>query len=225
MRCLLVFVLLTSACALEPAPIIVQVTTRAPDGSVETHEALHAEVMEPVRAGLPPFVADGETVRDAARIWDAQRIELARPESDTPVTVLRQGAALAAADMRIVPTPAFDGFAVEAGGSAITVELRGVVDPVERRQVLGYLAAGFLGADTVRPGSNRDFGASAVAVVAIATIGYIGCITGGQELCGENAANLCGAGQVDEYKMICGAGYDLDDNFQLGFQCSFRCKP
>jgi hypothetical protein len=63
-----------------------------------------------------------------------------------------------------------------------------------------------------------------VVVLVIAGISYITCLTGGQAICGNNAANLCGDRGADEYNMICGAGYDVEGHFHLGFECSFRCN-
>ena len=78
---------------------------------------------------------------------------------------------------------------------------------------------GLLGADTGSD-AKADFGATAVIAL---TITYVTCITAGQAMCSETAQKNCRAG-VEEYKMICGAGYDVAGSFRLGFSCTFDCK-
>jgi hypothetical protein len=112
---------------------------------------------------------------------------------------------------------------VLAGGAVISVDVRGVASARDRDRLAGRLIETFVGADTGGEVLSDPKADGGVTIAVILAVSYISCITGGSYVCGESAASNCPNG-VDEYKMICGAGFDVEGSFKLGMTCSFRCR-
>jgi hypothetical protein len=188
----------------------------APDGSEVIEHSTREDLLTPA---LPiAFRADGVIATDAARLFDAQTLELRDPTGNWfPVdhmgnTLIRDG-------VTVTWDGAFNTVTARTGEAATSMTVEGLSSDMERARVLGRLAMGLLGADTGSD-AKADFGATAVIAL---TVTYVTCITAGQAMCSETAARNCRSG-VEEYKMICGAGYDVAGSFRLGFSCTFDCK-
>jgi len=168
---------------------------------------------------MPLFTSDERLTTDAADAWRGSTLvfDTAAGEGVTIASqtarVIRTefGSASASADYRHLH--------VDIPGDNLNVDLTGIDDIDQRARILGMLAIGLLGGDTGTRELKADFGVSAIIALGI---GYATCITGGQALCANSASNLCTNG-VDDFAVICGAGWGVDDDFQLGFNCTFRC--
>ena len=61
-------------------------------------------------------------------------------------------------------------------------------------------------------------------VLVVLAVSYATCVTAGQAMCADTARDSCTSTGIEDYRMVCGAGYDLDGGFRLGFTCSYRCR-
>lgn len=64
----------------------------------------------------------------------------------------------------------------------------------------------------------------AVEIAAIVIGGFVTCAIFGTLACGQTAAAGCGQGNVLNSVQICGAGMDANNEFRLGFECTYNCK-
>ncbi len=215
--------------ACDPGVYDPTVTITARSGGQEiVQEASYAEIVAPALRELPELRADGHATTDPAVLWTGSRFELPRASSDgsvatTPgrLTVTRDELVLVGDRVVVTRSADFSALVVKTGVETIEVDVDGIEDQATRARLLGHLAAGFLGAETAPTVTTAGFGATATLVAL--GIGYATCVAGGTSLCGNTAYRLCGK-TTQEFAVICGAGWDVDKKFQLGFKCSFRCK-
>lgn len=220
----------------------VQLTVTTPDGTVTEEVLPFDDVVGPALAGLPSFQVDGKETTDPRQILSGERAELVLLDGQTLV-IERQGDTLT----RVAPAfpedhefpgavhllPDRYGLEVEGPGGSSWVELAGIDDESLREQVMAYTAIRMLGAQMGLRGEREtaqiDPGTVTIALAAIFTFGavisYTTCVFAGTSQCGKYANAHCPGGANDvEFTTICGAGFDLQGNFQLGYHCSYRCR-
>ncbi len=188
----------------------------APDGSEVVEHSTREELASP---SLPiAFRADGAVVTDPADLFTADSLELRDPTGNW-FAVDHTGNALVGPAVTVTWDDSFTTVTAHVDDSETSMTVTGISDRLLRARVIGRLAMGLLGADTGSD-AKADFGATAVIALAIT---YVTCITAGQAMCSDTAARNCRNG-TNDYKMICGAGYDVAGSFRLGFSCTFDCK-
>lgn len=76
-------------------------------------------------------------------------------------------------------------------------------------------------------GSNGGGGENVAVAPAVywVVLGALALCEAGQITCGQIAIEQCGSGNVLESKRICGAGYDVNGQWQVGTGCSVKCQP
>ena len=224
--------------AVEEAPVSSQmfVSVSAPDGSVEEMSGSFEEMIGPSQGMLPEFVLDGELSIDAAGLLSGARAEFELADGGALV-LERQGNSLA----RVSSELGYGGqeaamvqwndeldtmWITTAGGSSV-IGIDGLEDESLRARYIGYVAAQTLGAHLTMSEPDAEVARAIPVVIALAALGIVGfssCIFFGSNTCLNAALASCGAGNVRDFKVICGAGTDVSGKFQLGFDCSFVCK-
>jgi len=178
---------------------------------------------------LPVFEADGVATTDAAAVLHANLVSLPtrdgkhlvlRREGDRLVRELHGDAAVPI--MAVEWNDDLDHMVFHSANSNVALDFTGL-SPAQAEQFVGYSAVAAL--DGYREAIDGARVAPVVIIVGLAVVGYLGCITLGSYMCERAANTACGAGNVDDYKTICGAGYDVEGKFQLGYNCSIKCKP
>jgi hypothetical protein len=208
------FVTLTLAACATSEPV--QITIHSRDG-VEQHQLTREELTSAVADPVPSYRVDGAVTTDPSRLLHGTRLELPLPDHGGTLVATRTGNQLHTDALDVSWNTDLTALAV----GDITIDIQGV-DAGDRERLAGRLIETFVGADTGSTDLKADGGLTIAIILAVS---YIGCLTGGNVVCGDVAKNTCSSSGVDEYKMICGAGFDVEGSFKLGMSCSFRCKP
>lgn len=112
-----------------------------------------------------------------------------------------------------------------AGAVETTITLNG--SSARRAELVAYVAADALGASLsdsdLADGTVRHAAMVLLALAALGVFGYVACMTVGSDQCLQAALATCSNG-IDAYKVVCGAGTDVNGTFQLGYLCSYRCN-
>ncbi len=211
-----------------------------PDGSFFEQEGNLSNLVGPAFDLSPIFSLDGKPVNDLAELLSGHQVEIAAGD-DNRLLIQRDGRRL----IRVSPwmesssklassiewNQDLDTVWIELPSGTAVVTLDGQVDQTQKARFIGYLATMALGGGfgfEHHEASDvaKFYGAGAVFIVlaVLALLGYALCMIVGSGKCKNAAEDLCGKGQVQKYKVICGAGTDVNGKFQLGYGCSVLCK-
>lgn len=227
---------------LDASEVYLMITS--PDGDVTEEVLPFDEVVAPALDGLPTFEVDGRSTTNPADLLTGQRAELVLLDGQSLV-IERSGDTLT----RIAPSfPDEAGIPsvahlsgdhrtleIEVPGGSSFVELDGIDDAEIRGRVMALMAVRSLGAQVGLRGERETphlDPATAVVTISLAAIfttgaviAYATCVWQGTRECGRHADRMCPGGSNDvEFTTICGAGFDLAGQFQLGYHCSYRCR-
>lgn len=216
----LVTALVLAACSTsEP----IQITIHSQSGS-DHHELTRDELAAAVAAPVPAYHVDGIVTTDPSRLLTGTQLELPLPDDAGTLVATRVDNTLYADGLEVTWNTDRTSLQVTTAAGAIAIDIAGVDAGRDRDRLAGRLIETFVGADTgssVLADGKADGGVTIAIIVAVS---YIACVTGGNAVCGNVASDTCASTGVDEYKMICGAGFDVEGSFKLGMTCSFRCK-
>lgn len=213
---------------------LVHVRIAGPDGELSEHDVDRSSFLGAL-APLPAYLADGEESTDPGRVLTADRSELALATGEILV-IQHEGNVLSRlepAQIEGVPnvtvelTPAMDELYVTGDEGTTVIEIDGDLDEATRAQVAGTLAVGLLGGHAGLDGQIEtpqcEFFCFATIVAVTVAMSYVTCVTVGQAICGDIAVRACRRG-VRNSAMICGAGFDAQGSFRLGFECTYVCR-
>jgi hypothetical protein len=229
----------TTACELSATPVErgqVRVTITAADGAVEERTGSWEELVAPALRGLGAFRADGRDSADPGEVFSAGRTELtlfdgealvlersARSLRRTAPALAVEAAAAAAVDWN----EELDTLWIAGDDGVTVVQVEGVADPDARARYLGTMAVMMLGGHLGLAGLSEEARGGPAVMIALAVIGitsHAACVWYGPQRCGEQASLGCGAGNVRDFKTICGVGTDVNGSWQFGYHCSFSCR-
>jgi len=191
-------------------------------GGVDRHTLSGDELAAAVETPVPAYHVDGAVTTDPSRLL--RGTELALPLAGGAGTLLatRTGNTLHTDGLDVTWNAELTNLAVTTPDGEIAIDVAHVA-AADRPRLAGRLIETFVGADTGGDLTADGKADGGITIAIIVAVSYISCLTGGNLVCGNVAANACSNG-VDEYKMICGAGFDVEGSFKLGMTCSFRCK-
>ncbi|MEZ4399899.1 MAG: hypothetical protein R3B06_07760 [Kofleriaceae bacterium] len=204
----------------------VAVVVRDAAGTVVGEAEPTVDAMLSAIAALPSFQVDGVWTRDPAALLHGTRAVLPTVDGKQ-LELWRSGNQLHRTDDPDRPVPvatvawndALDELVLHSANGRLTAQFVGL-SAAQAEQFIGYTAL-----QALDPNYEVTGIAPVVAVVGLAVVGYLGCITLGSYMCERAARTACGEGNVEDYKTICGAGYDFEGKFQLGYNCAIKCKP
>lgn len=207
-----------------------------PHGELFEQSGTIEELLGPELGRIPEITVDGVQTTDPVALLQATKAEVMLANGET-LLLERQGDVL----LRVSEHSSFDEGPAEwvrwnanmdmvwisTPHGAATVNIEGVENTVMRLRYIGYLSFMALGGHMAMPELDSSGEKAIPVLVALAilgVVGYIACITIGQYYCGQAAIAGCGSGNVEVYKVICGAGTDVSGTWRLGYYCSYLCK-
>lgn len=205
---------------------------RGPEGAHEV--PLSADELSSMMDFQATILADGVLSRDPTVVFDAADLRILLTDGEE-LHLARAGDSLRGPDPADPARPAhtvrwspdYSLLTFETVDGLHQISLEGDLSAGDRQRWAATVAIDGLGGHGRTGSGPQPVAAAAVVVVAlgiIAAASYVACVALGPGVCGDQAEKGCGAGKVDESKAICGAGFDVNGDFQLGFQCSYRCK-
>lgn len=207
-----------------------QVVFQQADGTVLTADA--GDLRTATR-NLPGVTADGVEDPDALALFEADEFHATFAADGSDLIVERHGNTLhrvwpAAEDganaLSVRWNETLDTLFINVGSERHVLQLEGVADPLARARHLARLALLTLGGTfDYELAPEKSLTAIIFGIVALAAItSYTVCMLEGADRCLDQAQALCPNG-VKETKVICGSGFDLEGQFQLGYNCSYSC--
>jgi len=213
-----------------------QIVVTAPDGMQRIEQGTFEELVGPSLGMLPEMFLDGNPQSDAAGVLQAGQAELELQSGET-LLLEREGRTLQrlAPDSDMVSGSAtkvewsetLDTLWVYTAAGVGTITLEGLEDAKLRTRYLGFSAVMLLGGHVgvLQDGEEVHLGpAVLIPLAALGILGWLACVIGGTAACSDAANNNCGTGNVDAVATICGYGFDVNGQMQLGYNCSYRCK-
>jgi hypothetical protein len=207
------------------APLTMRISSPV---AVET-KALSQEELDHLLNSCPVFVADGELEADCGALLTAEYSEIALMDGTIDLEANGRSIRPAVADgendlVEIKWDEDFRDIALQFQGGTSKIELLGIEDISVRKRIIGAISAQAFTQGQSLEGMDEENAAVGICVVAVViAVAWIACVL--YEGCASKAIKACkGKGGVFKYKKVCGAGYDVEGSFELGYSCSWQCN-